>query len=406
MQEEIIDIHNSGGRLEKIEDKIRKEKKILEVNKKYIAKFVELQKARGLRPTTMTKDLYSIWFIGCHIKKDFKKCNKDDMIKLCSIIESQKWTGKTKRNHTVMMKKFWKWLYRIEEKNVYPSVVSWINTNERTKLRKLPEELLTEDEIEKMAQAAESPRDRVLLLVLYESGARIGELLNVKIKHVIFSDFGAYMMLNGKTGMRRIPLVMSAPALAAFIDHHPLKENPESYLFLTRHNAMADDTKGKYMPLSYRGAYKILKTLAEKAGIHKRIYPHLLRHSSATRASKFMTEAQMKIYYGWTSGSDMPSIYVHLSSRDVEDAVKKMNKLPVSEETSIKATVKICSRCKIRNSFGSKFCNACGYPLDIKTVMEIEEKRKAWDEKMSLVVKDPEVQEIIVKKLNEIGIGE
>ena len=406
MKGETIDIHKTQSRLNAIEKKIASDKNILPVNKNYIADFLDEQKAKGLRPTTLTKDMYSIWFVGCNLKKDFKQCDKADIIKVCGVIEKQNWSEKTKRNHTVIIKKFWKWLEGIEEKKVYPKIVSWINTNEKIKNKKLPEELLSEEDIEKMAQASDSPRDRAFLLLAYESGARIGELLNIKIKHIVFNEYGAFVMLNGKTGMRRVPIVMSAPALATFIDLHPFKDNPESYMFLTSYNAMSEGAKGRYVPLTYAGSSKILKTLAKKAGIKKRVFPHLLRHSSATRSAKFMTEAQMKVYFGWTNSSNMPSIYVHLSSRDIEDAVRKMNKLPITEESMTKATIKICSRCKVKNSFGSKFCNACGYPLDLKTAIEIEEKRKAWDDKMALLVKDPEVQKILIRKLGKMKIEE
>jgi len=41
--------------------------------------------------------------------------------------------------------------------------------------------------------------------------------------------------------------------------------------------------------------------------------------------SHYLTEAQIDAYFGWIQGSDMPSIYVHLSGRDVDDAVLKAN---------------------------------------------------------------------------------
>lgn len=399
MQEETHDIHKVQNTLHNIENKIRTSKKILSTNKKHFEDFFELQKARGFKPTTIRKDLYSAWFIGSHLNKDFKKCDKKDIIKLCGAVEAQQWSVKTKKEHLVFIKKFWKWLYNIDDKT-YPVPVSWISTNEKIKNRKLPEELLTEEDIERMVQVCDNPRDKAFLLLAYESGARIGEILNIKIKHVIFNQFGAYIMLNGKTGMRRVTVIMSVPALATFIDLHPCRDNPDSFLFLTNYNAIGK--KGEFVPLTYGGARKILITLAKKAGIQKRVHPHLLRHSSATRAAKFLTEAQMKVYYGWTSGSNMPSIYVHLSSRDVEDAIKKMNKIEITQEETVKATIKICQRCKQKNSFGSKFCNSCGYPLDLKTAMEIEEGRQSWDDKMATIVKDKEIRNLILKKYGSL----
>ena len=41
--------------------------------------------------------------------------------------------------------------------------------------------------------------------------------------------------------------------------------------------------------------------------------------------ANYLTEAQMNVYFGWVQGSDMPSIYVHLSGRDVDYAILKAN---------------------------------------------------------------------------------
>lgn len=41
--------------------------------------------------------------------------------------------------------------------------------------------------------------------------------------------------------------------------------------------------------------------------------------------TNYLTEAQMNVYFGWVQGSDMPGVYVHLSGRDVDDAILKAN---------------------------------------------------------------------------------
>jgi site-specific recombinase XerD len=65
--------------------------------------------------------------------------------------------------------------------------------------------------------------------------------------------------------------------------------------------------------------------LAKMAKIGKNVYPHLFRHSRATHLADKLTEAQMKIYFGWSGRSDVPSVYVHLSGRDVEEAILKLH---------------------------------------------------------------------------------
>ncbi len=65
--------------------------------------------------------------------------------------------------------------------------------------------------------------------------------------------------------------------------------------------------------------------ISRKAGINKKIHPHLFRHSRATYMANYLTEAQMNQYFGWVQGSGMPAVYVHLSGRDVDDAILKAN---------------------------------------------------------------------------------
>jgi integrase len=78
-------------------------------------------------------------------------------------------------------------------------------------------------------------------------------------------------------------------------------------------------------PMQYDTIRMRLKKLAKKAGIKKRIHRHLFRHSRATYMADYLTEAQMNVYFGWIQGSEMPSVYVHLSGRDIDDAILKAN---------------------------------------------------------------------------------
>jgi hypothetical protein len=44
----------------------------------------------------------------------------------------------------------------------------------------------------------------------------------------------------------------------------------------------------------------------------------------ATHLAKFLTEDQLRVYFGWSKGSEVPARYVHLSGRDVDGALAKM----------------------------------------------------------------------------------
>jgi len=63
-------------------------------------------------------------------------------------------------------------------------------------------------------------------LVLYEGGFRVGEILGLQIKHVSFDNNGAQIMVAGKTGMRRVRVIASAPLLTQWLENHPRKGTP------------------------------------------------------------------------------------------------------------------------------------------------------------------------------------
>lgn len=168
------------------------------------------------------------------------------------------------------------------------------------KTGKLPEELLTPSEICDLIEAARSLEDRAFLISLWESGARIGELLTLTRSRVQHDTMGAVILVEGKTGMRRLRLIESASLLDEWISCRSYKQ---------------DDL---IFPGSYKAYTKRLKHLARKAGIEKRVYPHLFRHSRATYLAGFLTEYQLKTFMGWTPGSNMAAIYVHLAGQDLD----------------------------------------------------------------------------------------
>ncbi len=167
--------------------------------------------------------------------------------------------------------------------------MDWIKIS-RKDSKKLPEDLLSEEEIEKLINACGHPRDRALVASLYESGARISELGNLKIKHVKFDQYGAVLMVDGKTGMRRVRIIFSSPYLATWLENHSFRDNPEAFVWV------GIGTVGRNVPMQYGAIRMLLKRIAERAGIKKKIHPHLFRHSRSTHLAKHLTEAQMKQY--------------------------------------------------------------------------------------------------------------
>lgn len=145
--------------------------------------------------------------------------------------------------------------------------------------RKLPE-VLTLDEIERMLDVIdlskdEGQRNLAIIEVLYGSGLRVSELINLKLSNVHLSE--KYMLVEGKGSKQRlVPLSDEAKKQIEFWlqdrCHLNIKPSNEDYLFLNRRGAKLT----RVMILI------IVKDLATRAGIKKTISPHTFRHSFAT----------------------------------------------------------------------------------------------------------------------------
>ena len=144
---------------------------------------------------------------------------------------------------------------------------------------RLPE-VLSLVEINRMVDAIdlskpEGQRNKAIIEVLYGSGLRVSELVNLKLSNMYIVD--AYVLVEGKGNKQRlVPLSPQSLKLIQFwlLDRNLLKiqKDNEDFLFLNR--------RGK--KLTRAMIFEIVKNLAERAGIQKNISPHTFRHSFAT----------------------------------------------------------------------------------------------------------------------------
>jgi hypothetical protein len=251
--------------------------------------------------------------------------------------------------------------------------------------------MLTEEEIRRMIEAAKTLRNKAIIAILYDTGCRIGELLNMRKKDVDLNTTPGHVILDGKTGARRVPIMFSAPYVAQYFNF--IKEKTANEPLWTAYNNGNDTDRQS----DYRGISKMLKVTGEKAKIGKRIYPHLFRHSRATAYANKLTEQQLKHMFGWTPNSGMASTYVHLSGRDIDNAVLQANgEGPKEEKTESVLKARSCARCQFSNTMDSKYCNRCGGILDEKVMVETLNRELELKQGIAEALKDPKAIEEIV----------
>jgi len=380
---EKLDIHHRKQGFDSLMKKLNKSK---DINKQTILKYYDFISANGLSIARIDKELRILLNLSKFLGKKFEEANKDDIIKLVQTIENQDYAEWTKCDYKVIVKKFYSWLRGLERKE-YPKEVNWIKTTLKNRKNKLPEELLTKKEVQKMIDVADHPRDRAFVSMLYESGCRIGEIATLQIKNITFDNLGCIIIVSGKTGDRRIRLVESTRYIAKWISSHPNRDNPDSPLWV----GYGDKNSNRL--ICYNALTKNLKLLVKKAEIQKKVYPHLFRHSRATELASHLTEFQLKKMFGWSMSSDMASIYVNMSGKEIDDAILKLNGIKKDKK---EAEPKNCPRCKHTNPISNDLCEECGYPFDVKTAIESIDNEKIMSK---VLEKNPKLRAELFDKM-------
>lgn len=127
---------------------------------------------------------------------------------------------------------------------------------------------LTREEVGRLAAACQGRnrlRDELLIHTLFQTGMRISEALSLTPRRIGTQEGGAVLYILGKGGKAR--LVACPDSLA-----HRLKS------FAFDRKLQLD---GRIFKINRKRAWQVIKEASERAGISKRVYPHLFRHSGA-----------------------------------------------------------------------------------------------------------------------------
>lgn len=386
----VTDIHNYDRRLKSALRKIKESDKISDNNKATILKFTNSCFAEGLSKPRIERYVQMLHSIAVILRKDFEKASRNDIEKVMAKIERKSYSPWTKQIYRVTFKKFYRWLRGGED---YPPEVKWIKTTIKSNETKLPEQLLTEKDIKRMIEVTMNSRDKALISLLYESGCRISELLLMKIKHVVRTGDWYRITVHGKTGTRKLLIIASVPYLDRWIAEHPFKDDTEAYLWI------GIGKVGKDKIVSYSTIRAMLKRISKRAGIKKSVNPHMFRHSRATILSKDLSDAQMKQFFGWTQGSDMASVYVHLSGKDLDASLLKSRGIKTKAEAKKEDVLapKVCPSCGEINPATATFCNKCDKVIDLRTAIELDSMKSMFGELVDIVFGDKKIRTRIKK---------
>lgn len=339
-----------------------KMKKLDPVNIKYLEGYVRSLTLKQLRTTSINDKLRRIYVFL--IYSEFRDLMTATPIDIEDFLISRK-TKPTKRGkpcaHATIqgdmlgIKLFFRYLRPTDEAKLFENIKI-----KRQKNRLPVERLLSRIDIQNLVAACDTQRDRALVMLLWDTGCRINEILSRNVGNVEFDRYGAVMVVDGKTGQRRLRLTACVGDLQTWINTHPMKEDPNAPLFITYNRYGFGRKRVHEHTVANR-----LKVLAELAKITKPVHPHAIRHARLTDLAKQgFSEMELRIIAGWEASSGMPAIYVHMSGADVERKILQKAGLCEEEEykdTSLEAIR--CPRCQTINAHDSMFCKTCSQTM-------------------------------------------
>lgn len=326
--------------------------------------------------------------------KSFKKATRKDVE---AFFGSKKLMPRTLEGYKIKLKVFFQWLYSCKEKE-YPPVVDWIKTTNPRREFVEESEIINKDEIQKMIKHCLYLRDKAIIMLLYDSAVRVSEASNLKISDIYWDQYGAKILVDGKTGKRKIRLSDSVPLLKQWVNQHPMKEDLSKNVFVRLGNQFGT-------PMVSQGIYKMMEKTRLRAGIKRKIRPHLLRHTRLTElASNGFNEMELRLFAGWSRSSTMPEVYLHIGEKDLDNKIRGENGLvgeeekKKKEEERVKLKPRDCPMCGEKNDVNNKFCSKCGQILDIKALREIQSTQNMMAE---AVMSNPDMKEQIINDLKE-----
>jgi len=330
-----------------------------------IREFINHQAAEGIGETQQTRQIQSLKTILTTFAPDdfqLRGATEAELKQILAQANRSDYADSTKHKFKGAIKKFYKVMNGGHE---HPEKVNFFKVTRKKATPVTRDDLFTDDERTRLFQGFSNTRDRAFTMVLYESAARPGELLEATISDVTSNGKGDFIFLEGKknTPDRTNQLVRSGRTLREWLAQHPLGgqlgniNDPSAPLWVKteqqackhcgkiprNHTDDCNYEPDPADPMKYDGFYRRFKDACERADIpENKRRPYNLRHTRLTEVATFMGYEQLNKFAGWKPGSDRAKVYVHLNNDDVNQAIRDEYGLETERDEDQSAECPFC----------------------------------------------------------------
>ena len=277
-----------------------------------ISEFLNYIRNKNYSENTIISYINDLYYFHEFIKMDFDKVKYDDVRDYLEYLNLKKEKSTSVSRKISSLKSFYKFLYKNDyiDKKDYPLV----KVTYPKKEKKLPKFLYYNDLLEIINESSKDKdgiRDRLIIEMLYATGVRVSELVNIKLNDIDFNN--KRIIVCGKGNKERIVYYgdYAEEVLNKYLKTHVRKNN--NYLFLNSKGEQITDGGIRY----------IIDNIMKKLSIKTHVTPHVLRHTFAT--DMLNNGCDIKIVQELLGHSSLKAteIYTHVTNEHLKEVYYK-----------------------------------------------------------------------------------
>lgn len=295
-----------------LESRYRKLREVAGDEYKYIQRFIRrAQIENNITDKTVRKYIDALLMAMSALGKRLQDVTKRDLEKLKTRLRDgrilsrnkQSYSDSSQREMTLIIARYLEW--RFPRK--FSDLKNWLVIRVK---RKTPE-VLKEEEVEKLLKACGRAEERFLIAVLFDSGFRAGEFINIRFEDIIepTSDFPYY-----RIDLKREYSKTEGRVIGLYWKH--------STKIIREYLSTCDrsDLKRQVSTKTYDAIRMFVSRLGRRV-LRRRLHVHMFRKSSATYYASKLNRQQLCYRYGWRFSSNVPDVYIARAGLK-EDEVK------------------------------------------------------------------------------------
>lgn len=229
----------------------------------------------------------------------------------------------TQSYHLIALRSFLAYCSKRNIKTLTPEKV------ELPKVKKKQVTFLDDDEMKRLIDSVDTQttiglRDRAIIELLYSSGLRVSELVNLNRDHVNLNR--GEFMVRGK-GQKDRPVFVSPEATEWLARYLETRGDSAIPLFIRYSGNETGDIKGEHLRLTARSIQRLTAHYALLAGITKHVSPHTMRHSFAT--DLLMNGADLRSVQSLLGHSNIATtqIYTHVTDPHLKEVHRRFHRI-------------------------------------------------------------------------------